>query len=134
MDEAEWLACEEPRLMLEFLRGRASDRKFRLFACGCCRRLWDLLPSDLNRQAVQAIEEYPDTLSRELYPEGVFSHPVLGEALCASSSREYVWGCGLVAEPTGTFDDDNALFEALMRSRKYVWDRSHAYWAVKSLG
>src|SRR5262245_16335653 len=100
MDEAEWLACTEPKPMLEFLKGKASDRKLRLFGCACCRRLWDLLPSDLNRQAVQAIEEYPDTLSRELYPEGFHSHPVLGEALCASSSWEFLWGRGLVAEPT----------------------------------
>src|SRR5215471_17108961 len=134
MTEAEWLACEEPRLMLEFLGERASDRKFRLFGCACCRRLWDLLPSDLNRQAVQAIEEHPDTVSGELYPEGVFSHPVLGEAICASSSREYVWTRGLVEDrPTGTFDDA-ALFEALSRSREYVRDRSEAYWAVKYLG
>src|SRR5262249_17081188 len=134
MTEAEWLACTEPKPMLEFLRGRASDRKFRLFGCACCRRLWDLLPSDLNRQAVQAIEESPDTVSGELYPEGVFSHPVLGEALVASSSLEYVWGRGLVEDrPPGTFDDP-ALYEALSRSHEHVWDRSEAYWAVKCLG
>ncbi|HKB40624.1 MAG TPA: hypothetical protein VKD72_29630 [Gemmataceae bacterium] len=104
MTEAEWLTCTEPKPMLEFLGDRASDRKFRLFGCACCRRLWDLLPSDLNRQAVQAIEEHPDTVSGELYPEGVDSHPVLGEALVASSSREYEWG------------------------------RDRAYWAVKFLG
>src|SRR3712207_1024524 len=30
--EAEWLACDDPRPMLEFLRGKASERKLRLFA------------------------------------------------------------------------------------------------------
>jgi hypothetical protein len=33
VDEATWLAGTDPQLMLDFLRGRASERKLRLFAC-----------------------------------------------------------------------------------------------------
>jgi hypothetical protein len=36
--EQEWLACTDPTPMLEFLRGKVSERKLRLFACGCVRR------------------------------------------------------------------------------------------------
>ena len=36
MTEAEWLAGEDPQLMLAFLRGKASDRKLLLFCRAWC--------------------------------------------------------------------------------------------------
>jgi hypothetical protein len=65
MTEREWLACTDPSTMLEFLRGRASDRKLRLFACACVRRVWHLiLPQDYEdwRHAVEKAEEHADGL------------------------------------------------------------------------
>src|SRR5262245_10055596 len=66
MTEAEWLNCTDPRVMLDFLRGKASDRKRRLFACACHRRIWHLLgdAGDL-RKAVELIERYADDLAGE---------------------------------------------------------------------
>src|SRR5262249_12056836 len=57
--EAEWLALKKPRPMLEFLEGKASDRKLRLFACAYARRNWHLL-SAVSRKAVDVAERYAE--------------------------------------------------------------------------
>jgi hypothetical protein len=60
MTEAEWDACADPMKMLESLRGRASDRKLRLFAVACCRRVLPLLQEPACRLAVETAEQYAD--------------------------------------------------------------------------
>jgi hypothetical protein len=60
MTEEEWLACTNPRPMLEFLQGKGRDRKLRLFACACCRRMWHLLKDKRCRQVVEASEAFAD--------------------------------------------------------------------------
>jgi hypothetical protein len=60
MTEAEWLACDDSIDMLLWPPGKtAGDRKLRLFACACCRRIWDVLSED-NRSAVELAERYAD--------------------------------------------------------------------------
>src|SRR4051794_27605778 len=62
MDETTWRTCRSPELLLGFLSGRASERKWRLFACACCRRIWDLVWEDEPRAAVEAGEALADGL------------------------------------------------------------------------
>ncbi|OAI51286.1 hypothetical protein AYO44_05135 [Planctomycetaceae bacterium SCGC AG-212-F19] len=65
MTEAEWLVSEDPAKMLEFLRGKACDRKLRLFAATCCRSVWHLLPNARSHRAVEAVERFADGLATE---------------------------------------------------------------------
>jgi hypothetical protein len=62
MNEREWLECTDPRSMLEFLRGKASDRKLRLFACAYGRAYRESQHL-LGPTTVAVAERYADGLA-----------------------------------------------------------------------
>jgi hypothetical protein len=62
MNETAWLAGTGPAPMLEFLQDKASDRKLRLFAAACSRRLWHLMTVPCSRQAIEVAERFADPL------------------------------------------------------------------------
>jgi hypothetical protein len=59
MTEQEWLECTDPQKMLEFLHRKKSRRKQRLFACACCRLIWDEMPVEWCR-AIEVNERFAD--------------------------------------------------------------------------
>src|SRR5215204_3342194 len=65
MTEAEWLACEEPMPVLKFLRGKATERKLRLFCVACCRRHGHIHSDERSRTAVGVGELLADGLTTE---------------------------------------------------------------------
>src|SRR5262245_38956072 len=71
MTESEWLACGEPRMMLDHLHESSSPRKLRYFACACLRAVWHLLSDGRSRAAVEVAERFA---------EGQVSASDLGEA------------------------------------------------------
>jgi hypothetical protein len=60
MTELTWLTSDAPRAMLGFLASRMTDRKLRLFAVACCRRVMHLLTDKHSRRAVEVAERFAD--------------------------------------------------------------------------
>ncbi|OAI46028.1 hypothetical protein AYO44_12155 [Planctomycetaceae bacterium SCGC AG-212-F19] len=60
MTEQEWLSCSDPQLSLEFLRGKASDRKLQMFACACARLMPHLMAVPQLAQLVEIAERNVD--------------------------------------------------------------------------
>jgi hypothetical protein len=63
MTEAKWLGCSDPVRMLEYLRGKVSDRKLRLFAVACSYAMWDRLTNPQDRRATEVAELYAEGLA-----------------------------------------------------------------------
>src|SRR6202042_3792878 len=65
MTEAQWRCCNSPEEILNFLTDKASPRKLRLYAIGCCRRIWQELSDDRCRYAVEVAQNFVDGRASE---------------------------------------------------------------------
>ena len=65
MTDAEWLACDNPMPMLEFVSGRLTPRKATLYVCAGLRCVWDLLYDGASREAVSVAERAADGAASE---------------------------------------------------------------------
>lgn len=99
--EKQWACCTNPAEMLQFLRGennipaevlaspagRSYDRKSRLFAVACCRRLWPLLHDPRLREVVLTAERHADGRATDCEMKSAvkvahrFQHTTLGRAV-----------------------------------------------------
>lgn len=85
LTETKWLLCREPGPLLTYLRGTATERQRRLFACACCRRVWDLM-EDPSRRLVECVERFVDGLAhaselRALWARAPFTGPFSTDAV-----------------------------------------------------
>ena len=62
MTADEWRRCADPEAMLDLVRPTGDERRFRLFACACCREatVWHYLTHPRSRSAVETAERFAD--------------------------------------------------------------------------
>lgn len=60
MTERDWLKCDDPATLLDFLGANLSERKLRLYVCACCRRLGTHLRDERSQRAVDVAERYAE--------------------------------------------------------------------------
>jgi len=91
MTEAEWIAATDSKsMLLECLQGKAGDRKFRLFACGCCRSVLHLCEAPNLHKAVELSERFAD--GRATKGELAVSHKGVKKAeMSVSKSLEHAY-------------------------------------------
>jgi hypothetical protein len=113
MTEAEWLASDDPQAMMALggLRGRLLDspsaycrRKLRLFACACCRQVWDSIKSTSARAVVGVAEKYADGLVN----------------LSAMDAAERRW------ERNGGYEPTDVLIDICGRAPRYIVEHNLA--------
>jgi hypothetical protein len=86
MTEQEWLECNDPRPMQGVL-DQMSERKQRLFAVACCRRVWQFLPK-ASLAPLSVIEQFADGAATRIELEA--AEKAAGEATKATLTAESV--------------------------------------------
>jgi hypothetical protein len=90
--EADWLGSISPEQMLAHLGSRAGERKKRLFACACVRRVWPLLGDERLQSAVELAERYADGQAEvRQMQRALLVVSGLREERAAAEKRESTW-------------------------------------------
>lgn len=74
------------------MEGKGTERKWRLFACACCRQIWQLLTDSRYRNAVECSEKYADGFANSLQLS-----QARNEAFLAEDNRDHLRNYELAA-------------------------------------
>jgi hypothetical protein len=92
MTEQEWLAGLEPQRMIGFMWDKASERKRRLLAVACCRRVWRFMTDARSRETVQAAEAHAEQQLTRKALHGAWRNAEMAYAAAACGNiYEVMW-------------------------------------------
>jgi hypothetical protein len=100
--EAEWLEATDPVPILESMRGKASDRRLRLFAVACCRRMRPPRHDAEHRLLIETAEACADETRSALHSSSAYRE-VTGRARERLAVTSAVRTANYLAIP-GAFD------------------------------
>jgi hypothetical protein len=86
MIEEEWLTSDDPERMRQLPAVASRQRKIRLWACACCRRIWHLVTDPRCHRSVEVAEEAADGIASAHELEQAYS-----EAIDADIDAHYHW-------------------------------------------
>src|SRR5262249_14022631 len=121
MTEQEWLACSDPQPMLEFMRGRASERKLRLLACAFCRGLWDRL-GDSERHLVEVAERFIEHQASE-EDLAAAREEVVNALPLAPRARAHVWAAAQASAAVRSFSGIARLVAEVGNTLRAHWNQ-----------
>jgi hypothetical protein len=141
MTEAQWRSCTSPEAILNYLTDKASPRKLRLYAIGCCRRIWHLLTDERCRHAVEMAQRFVDGRASEadLFAAGqavasvahVWGEPGSPASRSTSALGGAAWSAARMPAWYAAWD---AAWDARMVARDYVpgtdWEKERAWQAT----
>ncbi len=113
--EGAWVTCTDPRPMCALLRGKERGRKFRLFACACCRRVEHLLTDEHSHHALEVFERFLDG-------ELTLMQYSIGEREAAGACAAQVRVVGASESQRGTSEADRVRLFAFMLASQAVAD------------
>ena len=126
MTEPDWLNATAPFPMLEFLCGKATNRKRILFGIACCRAIWERFVDPRCRKAVEATEGVIQgvTSKSEVESSWLAGHEAILQATDKGGPRaafgvsNTAWRfydrLGDIAAPEGSFTNEGEVVDSIL--------------------